>query len=301
MERLELRNTSIGRGGFGVVKLAELTLLDPSPTSKITVAIKDLQENRQGVIGRRVAYRLVREMAVWSSFRHENILKFIGYHLTRDVSVAFLVSPYFANGNVRDYLRTTPTTLEKKLELVRDTACGLEYLHTRGPPVVHGDLKALNVLVTDDRNAVLCDFGLTIVLQDGPTGLTTAEGFRGTIRWCSLEVLLGERRSSTSDVWSWGCLVMEIIAGIEPYRGVGNENAIALFMERDRATPGRVDHDSEIKPHRLLRLVRECWDFNVQQRPNASECMSRVNATIRMEQSLKKVTNRLFSSSTRWG
>lgn len=62
------------------------------------------------------------------------------------------------------------------------------------------------MLVNDDRSAVLCDFGLAIVLQDEPMGLTTAEGFKGTIRWCSFEVLCGERKSPESDIWSWGLL-----------------------------------------------------------------------------------------------
>lgn len=62
--------------------------------------------------------RLAREMTVWSSLRHGNILEFVGYHLSEDFLVAYLVSPYVKNGNVKDYLRKTQTTLEERLEVV---------------------------------------------------------------------------------------------------------------------------------------------------------------------------------------
>ncbi|KAG9041112.1 hypothetical protein FS837_012729 [Tulasnella sp. UAMH 9824] len=143
LERLKFQSKTIGSGAFGVVKLAELIPQDANVAPSIIVAIKDLQDISRGVNPLRVAYRLAREMTVWSSLRHGNILEFVGYHLSEDFLVAYLVSPYMRNGNVKDYLRKTQTTLEERLELVRDTALGLEYLHTRAPPVVHGDLKAL--------------------------------------------------------------------------------------------------------------------------------------------------------------
>lgn len=57
-------------------------------------------------------------MIVWSSLRHENIIGFIGYHLSENLSSAYLVSLYAVNGNVKEYLEKTQATLEERLELV---------------------------------------------------------------------------------------------------------------------------------------------------------------------------------------
>ncbi|KIO22801.1 hypothetical protein M407DRAFT_78833, partial [Tulasnella calospora MUT 4182] len=214
---------------------------------------------------------------------HKNILKFIGYHLTRDLSVAFLVSPYFVNGNVREYLCRTPAaSLEEKLKLVQDTACGLEYLHTRNPPVLHGDLKAVNVLINEGREAVLCDFGLTTVMNER-TDLTTATGFKGTMRWCPLDVILGARQTLESDIWSWGCLVMEIITGNYPYSEFPTEGAIVLSMHQEKRTPWPLNDYVDILPGRLFRLVKICWSFEAKDRPHASTCMSEMDEIIVLE------------------
>jgi serine/threonine protein kinase len=63
------------------------------------------------------------------------------------------------------------------------TARGLEYLHSHEPVIVHGDLKAANVLINDKGEAMLSDFGLAKIQQEEPTGFTTANIGGGTLRW----------------------------------------------------------------------------------------------------------------------
>lgn len=67
-----------------------------------------------------------------------------------------------------------------------------------------------NILVTDDERAILCDFGLATVMDDELTALATSNEFKGSTRWCSPEVLSGESRSPSTDMWSWGCLALEV-------------------------------------------------------------------------------------------
>ncbi|KIO16076.1 hypothetical protein M407DRAFT_233844, partial [Tulasnella calospora MUT 4182] len=121
------------------------------------------------------------------------------------------------NGNLKNYLQDNNLDPEERLKFVYDTIKGLKYLHTRDPVVVHGDLKAANVLVTDHRKAQLCDFGLAIAVQEARTGVTTSHAFTGSIRWCSPEVMGEEEKTIESDMWSWGCLVLEMMLDMLPF------------------------------------------------------------------------------------
>jgi serine/threonine protein kinase len=116
-----------------------------------------------------------------------------------------------------------------------EIACGLEYLHTCTPPIVHGDLKAVNlsiciishiscelsiscqknILVDDSGHAVLCDFGMSQIIEEElePSGTTTSGVREGTLRWSAPEVVSGEnpgRSIPASDVWSFGCTGYEV-------------------------------------------------------------------------------------------
>lgn len=65
------------------------------------------------------------------------------------------------------------------------------------------------------RKAVLADFGLTTLMGSSSSGLTTSRGFKGSIRWCSWEILDGDDRTLYGDIWAWGCLVLEV-SGVHP-------------------------------------------------------------------------------------
>jgi len=103
-------------------------------------------------------------------------------------------------------------------KLCEDVALGLQYLHERVPPIVHGDLKGENILVRDDGRAALCDFGLSMVLDGCATGFTTS-GVGGTLRYMALEQLTDDEggRSVQGDIYSYGCTYGEIMTGEVPF------------------------------------------------------------------------------------
>lgn len=273
-ERIEIQPRRLGAGGFGEVKLATF-VPNRTSSSKLpsTVAVKILEADRNSIIPLRLAYRLAREMIVWASCQHENILGFIGYFLSEDFSMSYLISPYMRNGNVRVFLEKNRVGTEDRLGLLRDATSGLQYLHTRIPPIVHGDLKSLNVLVNDHRRAVLCDFGLSTVMQDTSTGLTTGAGFQGSIRWASPEVITGNPRTLTSDMWGWGCLALEIMTGRIPFHDINHDTQIILQLcgNGTRRTPE--PSDPPRLPEGLLHLLRGCWEFSPDLRPRVEICV----------------------------
>ncbi|KAG8933083.1 hypothetical protein FRC00_013677 [Tulasnella sp. 408] len=99
-----------------------------------------------------------------------------------------------------------------------DTIDALSFLHQLNPPVCHGDIKSANVLVNLECRAVLCDFGLARLYEDsGFARLETTAGFKGSIRWCSPELVEGQPRTASSDIYAWAWLVWEIMTGELPY------------------------------------------------------------------------------------
>jgi serine/threonine protein kinase len=122
---------------------------------------------------RKLNRRLTREGNLWSQLCHPAVVPFYGvsYDLGRPGSPS-LISPYYQNGNISTYLQRNPGA--DRLKLVCEVAVGLSYLHSPQIHMVHGDIKASNILVSDDGCALLADFGLTRVLEH--SGMTTNIG-----------------------------------------------------------------------------------------------------------------------------
>ncbi|KAG8918892.1 hypothetical protein FRC01_001594, partial [Tulasnella sp. 417] len=273
LERIVIHKKEIGSGGFGVVKCAELKAIDRPHDEGTVVVVKELKIDGFKVIPERAAARLVREVRVWSQLDHENILPFTGYYLGENYDPAYLISPYMKNGNLKSYLQDNSLDAEERLKFAYDTIKGLEYLHTRDPVVVHGDLKAANVLVNDHRKAQLCDFGLAIAVQEARTGVTTSHGFTGSVRWCSPEVIEDTKKTIESDIWSWGCLVLEMMTDKMPYQhiGGGSDNPVIVEILGKKRTPEPPSAPN--LPEGLLDILRKCWNFDPKKRPPARDCL----------------------------
>lgn len=176
----------------------------------------------------------------------------MGYYLDKDYRIAVLISRYMIHGDLKEYIDKQKPGWDARLHLVSilasasargmllrnnpgpqvcDLTDGLAYLHRQTPPVLHGDIKMVcvvpsgayflalksgsskkNVLVSETIRGILADFGLSKALEDGPTGLTTSDGLKGTLRCYSPELIRDQDSSHSlpSDIWAWGCLVLEV-------------------------------------------------------------------------------------------
>ncbi|KIO16948.1 hypothetical protein M407DRAFT_51614, partial [Tulasnella calospora MUT 4182] len=113
------------------------------------------------------------ELHVLDGLDHPNIIELVGFVEDMTKRMAWLVFPWEANGNVREFLLSGEWELPERVSL--DVADGLEYLHTRKPPIRHGDLKSLNILVNSDHRAVITDFG-SARIQTEARGFETTGG-----------------------------------------------------------------------------------------------------------------------------
>ncbi|KAG8893659.1 hypothetical protein FRB99_001829, partial [Tulasnella sp. 403] len=273
--RVPKKDAEIGVGGFGVVYRAVLQRWPFAP--KVHVAVKKFHTIGEWDQLLRIALALVRELGVWANLEHPNILPLLGFHLSSKLEEAWLVSPYASNGNIFEYLERTQPGLDARLELAKDTAKGLEYLHTRNPPICHGDIKALNILIDAWGHAMLCDFGLAKATDGSGVetqGKSTNDG--GTIRYWSPE-LFGDNSCPTlkSDVWAWGCLLLEVVTGLPPYHEILLEGRL-IHVISEKTSPATLD-DISCPPH-VRDLLGLCWETEADLRPTMTQALSSLTA-----------------------
>lgn len=272
----------IGWGGYSEVRRGVLT----RGGKDIPVGIKYLKPRNLRDGGRlsreRFETRIKRETVIWQKAQHENILAFIGYQI--DQGMPMLVSPWCENGNLKVYIEDHPELTEcDKLKLLCDAARGLEHLHSLKPPVVHGDIKPDNVMITENIRAALADFGVSRLMVDlgVRTGLTTAGGAGGPAGYQAIELMQADNAQPTdkSDVYSFGGLILATMTGKSPFWHIRTDAVIVTTIVRG-ITPKPENH-SELPPTDLLwNLMGRCWNPHPSQRPGMKEIIDELEAEI---------------------
>ncbi|KIM84883.1 hypothetical protein PILCRDRAFT_817698 [Piloderma croceum F 1598] len=270
-----LSTYAFAHGGFADIHLAEWKRRsEDGEFQSIQVVIKLLRIlTRQDVDGVRARKRLNREVYVWHRLDHLNVARMFGtsYHMGARPAI---VLEWYQNGNASEYLKKNPNADRKML--IHDTARGLNYLHTLNPPIVHGDLKGNNVLITRACRAVLTDFGLSQVIEDlkGPSGNTTTM-VQGSIRWQAPEIVLDDENNQKlqltfpSDVWSFACTAYELLTGNLPYHNRLRDFSV-IQDHIHGVKPGAPDTNIIYAPgpqDKIWELLDRCWSYQPYMRP----------------------------------
>ncbi|KIO20744.1 hypothetical protein M407DRAFT_29638 [Tulasnella calospora MUT 4182] len=149
-------------GAKADVEAAILTSAQPSNSSEpdVTeyVAVKKLRFDSETDDDRALA-PFAHEVGLLNDLSHPNVVRIVGFVQDVDTGVAWLVFTWEKNGNLREFVRSANWELPERISLIYDVATGLSYLHGRSPPICHGDLKSLNILVNSENRAVITDFG----------------------------------------------------------------------------------------------------------------------------------------------
>ncbi|KAG8893177.1 hypothetical protein FRB99_002158, partial [Tulasnella sp. 403] len=244
------------------------------PPSRIAVAIKvlhatSIKDTTQIDI---VAKRLGRELRIWKALKHDRITPLLGYAILE--IGACLISPWCENGNALEYLKNHQSVDRRRLVL--QVAEGLVYLHKLEPPIVHADIKApnnplleqCNVLINDDGDAMLCDFGISKLLEDAQSGFTTTDNQKGTYRFMAPEQF-GEKPIYTTetDVYAFGCLAIEIMSGKAPFIKCTHEaGLVGAKIQGKLMEPA--DYPELPEDDSLWPLLRKCWAMAPDDRPS---------------------------------
>ncbi|MDX1393279.1 MAG: serine/threonine-protein kinase [Gemmatimonadota bacterium] len=232
----------IGEGGFGKVYKGW------DPALKRHVAIKTCTWSDP--MFRR---RFVQEAELAGGLQHPNIVTVHDFGEER--GEPYLVQEFLDGADLDELIeRGEPASLEEKLDVLRQTAAGLAHAHDRG--VVHRDVKPSNIRVRADGGVSIMDFGIAKLLND-ESGLTQTGVSIGTAGYMSPEQLEGGEVDARADIFSFGVVAYELIAGERPFTG---DTVSSLFYQIVNVDPAPLTERRPDCPNGLARLVARCLE-----------------------------------------
>ena len=246
-------NMKIGSGGFGVVYKGKLE------TGKL-VAIKKEIISRDGD-----NKDFFNEVIILTQIRHKHIVKLLGCCL--ETKTPLLVFEYASNGTLADHLREVVNKSyvmgwEERLNVAIQIAEALSYLHrAASPPILHRDVKSTNILLDDNWDAKVGDFGVSRLVPHGDQHVSTV--VQGTLGYLDPEYFQTLQLTDKSDVYSMGVILVELITSLKPVDvhrcDPQFSNLALLFIHHMKE--GRLDEI--IDPH-LLEIVEHSVSISLE-------------------------------------
>jgi len=236
----------LGQGGMGRVYRAYDKDIDR------TVAIKVV---REGFVGNEDALRRFKqELNLASKISHKHILRI--HDMGTVGETRFISMAYVEGQDLHRILADYPKmTVERAVNFARQLAEALAAAHTEG--VVHRDLKPQNILVDKDDQVYVSDFGLAKSFEEGAIGMTRTGVFVGTPRYMSPEQVEGKPVDQRSDLYAFGLILYEMLAGDVPFIG---ESTLKVMYQRLQERPKNLSAVKPGLPNYLVRITMRCLE-----------------------------------------
>ncbi|KAK4390931.1 Phytosulfokine receptor 2 [Sesamum angolense] len=278
----------IGDGSFGLVYKARLN-------SGSVVAVKKLSPDAfQGLREFRA------EMETLGKIRHQNIVKILGYCATGSDRV--LIYEFIEKGSLDQWLYDTssdedyealelrlPLSWHTRMKIIRGVAKGLAYMHNLDTPIIHRDIKASNILLDANFEAHIADFGLARRIEGSHSHVSTQVA--GTMGYMPPEYLHGATMATVvGDVYSFGVLMLEIVAGRRPSFPFSGEDGKEVrlmewinkmveekrYMEMVDASISKDDLDESMVVE-IFKIGLKCADEMWKLRPSMEEVVEHLD------------------------
>ncbi|KNC56031.1 TKL/DRK protein kinase [Thecamonas trahens ATCC 50062] len=247
----------LGRGAFGEVWYGVWRGTE--------VAIKKLLEQK---LSPQALEEFQGEVEIMSKLRHPNVTLFMGACL--EASSMCLLTEYLDRGSLYSVLHDPSCDMDWALlvRMATDAAKGMAYLHGNKPPIIHRDLKSLNLLVDTNWTVKITDFGLTTAKEASGT-MTQC----GTPQWMAPEVLRNEPYDYKADIYSFAIVLWEMATRQIPYEGMNPmQVGMKVLLEGLRPViPGYV-------PKPFETLIVACWDADPAARPDFKDILTNLRA-----------------------
>ncbi|KAL8049699.1 hypothetical protein ABFX02_06G036200 [Erythranthe guttata] len=262
------KSNIIGDGGFGTVYKALL------PDGKIVAVKKLSQAKAQG------QREFLAEMETLGKVKHRNLVSLLGYCSYGEEKV--LVYEYMENGSLDHWLRNRTGTLAvldwtKRFKIALGAARGLAFLHHGFiPHIIHRDIKASNILLNQDFEPKVADFGLARLISACETHVST--DLAGTFGYIPPEYGQSWKSTTRGDVYSFGVILLELLTGKEPtgpdFKDIEGGNLVGwVFLKVknglavDVLDPVVLDADSKQMMLQTLQIAVVCLSENPVNRP----------------------------------
>ena len=244
----------IGRGGMGVVYLANDTKL------KRSVAVKSIPVDLAEDTTARMRFK--REAELLASLNHPNIA--VIHEIFEEEMSGYLILEHVEGETLNKHIADGPLKLEEILSISKQVAEAISAAHKKG--VIHRDLKPANIKVTPDGQVKVLDFGLakSFVIEDNGGEITETHPGRviGTPAYMSPEQARGKVTDNRTDIWSFGCIMYQMLTGRLPFEGKTATDTLAYIIER------QPDWDllPQDTPANIKTLLQSCLDKDPDQR-----------------------------------
>ncbi|KAF8296969.1 kinase-like protein [Clavulina sp. PMI_390] len=269
------RRTVIGQGGEATIYRGKMGHQD--------VAIREVfltPQQRQSSLGRHVH----REAITHSQLNHSNIIPFLGIYYEGPDTLPLTIVPYMEIGSLQDSIANGSITSNDFKGMAIGISRGIAYLHSRRPPVIHGDLHPGNILLNKYSNPYLCDFGLSRIRHE-VTRTRTMQREGGRIRFLAPELSssLEEKFRTTpeSDVFSLAMTLLNIWTGDMPFAEIRSEWQVAAKVAKgerpSQPTVTLLTREADIV---FWELMQQMWAKKPNKRPTSNSVVSRLERVL---------------------
>lgn len=252
-----VRGPLIGRGSLGRVFKAR-----DQDTGQI-LAVKEVPINRRDAQDEEFRASLENEVSIMRDLKHPHIVAYLGHDYIDGCLYMYL--EHMAGGTLTQALNEFGPFEEFLIARYSyQLLQGLEYLHTREPSIIHRDIKGSNVLIGSDNEVKLADFGCS-----KRTDETLTHTMRGSIPWMAPEVIAHSRYGRGADIWSFGCVQIEMGTANVPWGRFEHQMQALVRIGLSQETPPLPPAISTVCEDFILLCVRR----DVATRPCAAELL----------------------------
>lgn len=282
VELLFKRLEPVGRGAYGTVYRG----IHLATASVVALKVVNLDTPDDDVSD------IQREVALLSQLREaeqKNVIHYWGCWLKGPE--LWIVMDFAEGGSVRTLMRAGPIAEQYAVVVVRETLVALAYLHKAG--IIHRDIKAANILLTNQGRILLCDFGVAASLVSSAAKRTT---FVGTPYWMAPEVITtGKSYDQSADIWSLGITIYEMVTGNPPLADQEQMRAI-LLIPKNR--PPRLPSDRDFSQN-MRDFVAICLNEEPRERLAAEE-LSKTKWIKSSTKTSTSILKELIAAYTSW-
>lgn len=266
-----MQGTLIGQGSFGSVFLA----LHAVTGELMAVKQVEVPSNSNSNLDKKkesMVAALKREIDLLRDLQHENIVQYLGSNSDEEHFNIFL--EYVPGGSVAAMLNSYGSLQEPLIRnFVRQILAGLSYLH--GRDIIHRDIKGANVLVDNKGNIKISDFGISkrveasaLLAPQKNGGHIHRPSLQGSVFWMAPEVVKQTSYTRKADIWSLGCLIVEMFTGNHPFPNCSQLQAI-FRIGGSSAKPTTPDVASE----EGKAFLSKTFEIDHEKRPSADELL----------------------------
>lgn len=230
---------SIGEGGMANVYLGYDTILDRN------VAIKVLRGDLSS--DEKFVRRFQREALSASSLAHQNIVEM--YDVGEDDGIYYIVMEYVEGKTLKQLLKKRGSlTLSEAIDIMLQLTDGMAHAHDSY--IIHRDLKPQNIMIRDDGQIKITDFGIAMALN--ATQLTQTNSVMGSVHYLPPEQASGKGSTIKSDIYSMGIIFYELLSGSLPFKG---DNAVEIALKHMRDPLPSLKEDNSAIPQSIENII----------------------------------------------